>query len=320
MKRFWGVVMDIRKLEYINIRDIWNNEPRDFTTWLANNIDYLTDKLGFRLNVLGVEHQIGSFNVDIFCEDEQGNSVIIENQLEKTDHNHLGQILTYAIGSSAKTVIWISPEPRDEHVAVIEWLNEITPVDMSWYLIKIEAVRIGDSPVSPLFTVIVGSTQEGKTRGSEKRELAERHKKRIDFWDGLLNKLNLQTRLFGNISASKDSLLSTGAGVSGVNYQVIIRMKNASILLAIERRVAEENKKIFDYLFENKTAIEQVFGDAMTWRRMDGQISSRIQYDIEGCGLKDEDTWETAYEIISEKLILLDKAFKPFIKKIPQII
>ena len=217
-------------------------------------------------------------------------------------------------------MIWISPEPRDEHVAVIEWLNEITPVDMSWYLIKIEAVRIGDSPVSPLFTVIVGSTQEGKTRGSEKRELAERHKKRIDFWDGLLNKLNLQTRLFGNISASKDSLLSTGAGVSGVNYQVIIRMKNASILLAIERRVAEENKKIFDYLFENKTAIEQVFGDAMTWRRMDGQISSRIQYDIEGCGLKDEDTWETAYEIISEKLILLDKAFKPFIKKIPQII
>jgi hypothetical protein len=143
--------LKISRLDYVNIREIWQQEAADFTTWLADNIDYLNDKLGFTLNVLEMEKQIGSFNVDIYCEDEQGNSVIIENQLERTDHGHLGQILTYAVGVDAKTVIWISPDPRIEHVEVIEWLNEVTPVDMRWYIIKLEAVKIDDSPVAPQY-------------------------------------------------------------------------------------------------------------------------------------------------------------------------
>ena len=78
--------MKISRLDYVNIREIWQQEAADFTTWLADNIDYLNDKLGFNLNVLETEKKVGSFNVDIFCEDEHGNSVIIENQLERTDH------------------------------------------------------------------------------------------------------------------------------------------------------------------------------------------------------------------------------------------
>ena len=102
--------MKISRLDYVSIREVWQHEAADFTTWLANNIDYINDKLGFTLNAIETEKQIGSFNVDIYCEDEQGNSVIIENQLERTDHNHLGQILSYAVGVDAKTVIWISPD------------------------------------------------------------------------------------------------------------------------------------------------------------------------------------------------------------------
>ena len=108
--------MKISKIDYVDIREIWAHEATDFTAWLADNIDYINEKLEITLNVLETEKQIGSFQVDIYCEDEQGNSVIIENQLERTDHGHLGQILTYAVGIDAKSIVWISPEPRLEHI------------------------------------------------------------------------------------------------------------------------------------------------------------------------------------------------------------
>lgn len=300
----------------MNVKDIWKDEAKDFTKWLYKNIDYLNDKIGFTINVIETEHQIGSFRVDIFGEDEQGNSVIIENQLEKTDHDHLGKLLTYSVGAAAKTIIWISPSPREEHAEVIEWLNEMTPVDMRWYLIKVEAIRIGNSPVSPLFTAVVAPSQEIKAIGSEKKELAERHIKRIEFWQGLLPVLNGKTSLYKNVSPTKDNWLNAGTGFGGVFYQIVIRMDSASILLVIERGSSETNKKVFDYLYQHKEKIEKEFGEAINWRRMDDQISCRIQYDIPNCGLKDKNTWDKGFEVVLEKLIIWDKVFINYIKQL----
>ena len=309
--------MKISRLDYVNIREIWQQEAADFTTWLADNIDYLNDKLGFNLNVLETEKKVGSFNVDIFCEDEHGNSVIIENQLERTDHSHLGQILTYAVGVDAKTVIWISPEPRREHVEVIEWLNEVTPVDMSWYILKIEAVRIGDFPVAPLFSLIAWPSQEGKETGMVKKDMAERHLKRIQFWEGLLPVLNEKTSLYRNISPSRDNWLAAGSGVSGVNYSIVIRMNSAAIRLAIAKDKSRElNKRIFDYLYDKKDEIEQAIGDEINWRRMDNQISSTIEFDIDCCGLNDESTWEKGYEVIADTLVKWEDTFRPYLNEI----
>jgi hypothetical protein len=143
--------------------------------------------------------------------------------------------------------------PRIEHVEVIEWLNEVTPVDMSWYILKIEAVKIGDSPVAPLFSIVAGPSQERKATGKVKKDVAERHQKRFQFWEGLLSVLNEKTGLFRNISPSSDNWLAAGSGVSGVNYQIVIRMDSAAIKLVIEKdRTGELNKKIFDWLYERK--------------------------------------------------------------------
>lgn len=304
--------MQIGKLDYVNIREIWRHEAVDFTTWLANNMDYLSDALGFTLNFLDKEKQIGSFTVDIFCEDEQGNSAIIENQLEKTDHSHLGQILTYAVGLAAKTVIWISPDPRIEHMEVIEWLNEVTPVDMSWYLIKLEAVKIDVSPVAPLFTVVAGPSQERKETGKVKKDEAERHQKRIQFWEGLLPVLNEKTNLFQNISPSRDNWLAVTTGVPGLYYYITIRMDSATLkVVAGIPKNREANKKLFDYLYERKDEIEETFGNELNWRRTDNRISSRIEYDIESCKLRDESTWKRGYILIADTLIKLDAAFRP---------
>lgn len=303
--------MEVGRLDYVNIREIWRHEAADFTTWLATNIDYINDRLGFTLNVLETEKQIGAFTVDVYCEDEQGNSVIIENQLEKTDHTHLGQILTYAVGVDAKTIIWISPEPRTEHVEVIEWLNEVTPMDISWYILKLEAVKIGDSPLAPLFSIIAGPSQERKATGKVKKDVAERHQKRVKFWEGLLPVLNEKTALFRNISPSKDNWLAAGTGIGGVYHQIVIRMDGAAIKLVIEKdKTGELNKRIFDYLYERKDNIEDVFGREINWRRMDNQISSRIEYNFDDCGLRDESTWIQGYEVIADMLVKWDKAFR----------
>lgn len=309
--------MEIKKLDQINAREIWKSEPRHFTKWLAENIDFLNDKLDINLNVIQTEKQIGSFNVDIYCEDEQGNSVIIENQLEKTDHTHLGQILTYTVGTAAKTVIWISPEPRVEHVEVFEWLNEITPVDSSWYLFKLEVLKISDTTVTPLFTKVVGPSQEVKNLGNEKKQIAERHQKRRQFWEALLQLLNQKTNIYSNVNPTNDNWLNAGTGVGGVYYSIIVRKESSSIQLVIDKPSNEINKKIFDYLHSQKDDIERDFGDKINWRKMEQKKSSRIQIDINECCL-DNTTWEIGLDQLVSKFIKWNSVFNPYIKKISQ--
>jgi len=174
-------------MERVDLRKVWKDEARDFTSWLFDNIDILGEELNINITPVEKEKNVGSFSADILAESGEGTPILIENQLEKTDHNHLGQLLTYVSNLEAKKAIWISKEPRSEHEKAIEWLNELTS-DVDFYLVKIEAFRIGDSAPAPKFTIIAGPTESGKVVGSEKKELAERHKKRLKFWEGLLEK------------------------------------------------------------------------------------------------------------------------------------
>ncbi len=124
----------IGKIESVPLREIWKHEAYDFTSWLQDNIDVLNDVLGLSLSNPESEQSAGSFNVDLVAEDENGNPVIIENQLEKSDHNHLGKLITYLIAIGAKTAIWIVADPRPEHIGAISWLNESSSAN--FYLFK----------------------------------------------------------------------------------------------------------------------------------------------------------------------------------------
>ena len=135
----------IGKLKKVPLREIWKDEARDFTTWLADNIDALNEAMEANFSVVEREKSVGDFYLDIVAEDSDGNIAIIENQLDKTNHDHLGKVITYLTNLSAKTGVWISGKPREEHIKAINWLNESTPDYISFYLVKIEAVRIGDS-------------------------------------------------------------------------------------------------------------------------------------------------------------------------------
>src|SRR5215472_2565759 len=154
---------NIGKLERVALREVWKNEAYDFTQWLENNIGVLNDALDLNLVNVDRERAAGSFSIDLVAEDEGGGTVIIENQLEKSNHDHLGKLITYLTALNAKAPIWLVYDPRHEHVAAVAWLNESSSA--TFYMVKVEAVKIGDSPPAPLLTVIVGPSQESETVG-----------------------------------------------------------------------------------------------------------------------------------------------------------
>jgi len=142
------------QLEEVDLRAIWEDEPRDFTPWLAEHLDQLGEALGLNLRLIESEATVGSFAVDVLAEADDEAVVVIENQLERTDHSHLGQLLTYAAGRDAWTLIWITPEFRDEHRAALDWLNRWTTNEIQAYGVEVRAVRIGDSLPAPEFRAV----------------------------------------------------------------------------------------------------------------------------------------------------------------------
>lgn len=147
--------IEIGSLIPVDLRLAWAHEANDFTPWLASNLDRLRAAVGIDLVLEGTEVTVGPFSADILATDALTNErVLIENQLEQADHAHLGQILTYLAGLDARSVIWIAKAFRDEHLSAVRWLNNNTMDDFSFFAVEVSAVRIGDSPVAPLFSVV----------------------------------------------------------------------------------------------------------------------------------------------------------------------
>lgn len=308
----------IARLTSVPLREIWKHEATDFTRWLANNLDYLEEITGLSLALVEQEATAGDFSADILAEDGSGNMVIIENQLEKTDHDHLGKLITYMSNLNAKTAIWITSQPRPEHEKAVHWLNETLPADTAIYLIQIEAYRIADSPPAPKFTVIAGPSEESRRIGAERKELAERHILRLEFWQGLLEKLKQKNiSLHANISPSTGSWISTGAGKSGLSYNYVILMDAGRVELYIDTQDQEINKRYFDQLYAHKESIEQTFGAPLEWQRLDDKRASRIAYLVTGKGgFKNKETWPELQEAMIDAMVRLEKAFRPYVRKL----
>lgn len=311
----------IGKIQKVNLREIWKKEDRDFTSWLEHNIEYLSDRLDFDLNVISKDKDVGPFRVDLYAEDDSGKIVIIENQLEKTDHDHLGKVITYLTNLDAKIGIWITSNPRDEHIRAVEWLNENAPGDVSFYLIKLEAIRIEPQPMAaPLFTIVAEPTKEKKQLGEERKQYAQRHVLREEFWTRLLEKANKKTTIHSNVTPSRYSYISAGAGKSGVVYYYGITNKYGSCEIYLDRgKEFEEpniNKIRYDRLFKRKKEIEKDFGGKLDWERLDNRRASRISVSFEGIGLKDEEDWDALQDKMIDAMIRLEKATKKHIRKL----
>ncbi len=313
--------MPIRKFDEVPLREVWKHEERDFSAWLAENIDALSEALGISLSEAKREVTVGSFNVDIVAEDAGGNLAIIENQLEATDHDHLGKLLTYLTNLEAKTAIWITSNPRPEHVKSVAWLNEATPVDISFYLVKVGTYRIGDSDPAPLFTTIVGPSEQAKDIGQQKKELAERVLLRLRFWEQLLTRAKEKgVTLHAAVSPSKDNWIWAGAGKTGLAYLYrVLLEKNTAVELYIDTRDKETNKRIFDLLHSRKKQIETDFGDSLEWERNDHVRFARIKATILRGGLKDgERKWADIQDALIDSMDRLSRSLRSHIQALEE--
>jgi len=303
----------VGKIERIKLREIWKHESYDFTKWLQENTDVLNDVLGISLSNPEREKSAGGFSADLVAEDEAGNPVIIENQLEKSDHDHLGKIITYLTAIDAKTAIWIVTDPRPEHVAAINWLNESSAAN--FYLIKVEGIRIGNSEPAPLLTLIVGPSEESRKAGETKKDMAERYKIRLNFWKALLEKAKEKTKLHAHLTPQPYSWVGAGAGKSGLGFNYSVTQHEAKAELYIDRGKdsEKESKAIFDQLAAHKTEIEEAFGGPLAWERLDTKRACRISKRIEAGGYRDEEKWVEIHEKMIDAMIKLEKALRPFI-------
>ena len=176
---------ELGALEPVEVRDVWRNEAHDFTPWLAENLDKLAAVLEVGLDLEGTEMQVGPYRADIVARIPQDDTVVlIENQLEEANLQHLGQVLAYLAGLDAKVVVWIAKGFNETHLSAIRWLNEHTADPFAFFAVKLEVVRIGDSKPAPVFDVVERPNQWQRQvqEASRSGELSKHGKFWREFW------------------------------------------------------------------------------------------------------------------------------------------
>ena len=305
----------VEKLEPVSLRDVWSDEAKDFTPWLFDNLDLLGEQLGVDLSALEREKTVGTFSADLFATDKAGHRVIIENQLEKTDHDHLGKVLTYLSNLEAKTAIWITSDPRPEHVTAMNYLNEVVPDDTNFYLVRVQAFRIGESEPAPLFTVVAGPSPEIRAVGKEKKGLAEVDKKQREFLAQLIEKSNQEMDLFLKDSSPFDrGNVRTKATDSGKLYWLYqIKKDDANAQLFFQDSDKEFNIRSFRFLKEKQADIEEAFGDELEWDLDANRSQQYIRALSKIGGLSDEEKWPEIQDDMVDRMVRLEKALRDHI-------
>jgi hypothetical protein len=268
--------ISLGKLLHVDARTLWRSEAGDFTPWLAENLPSLGEALGLDLQLDQREAAVGDFSCDVLAREVGTNRpVIIENQLERTDHGHLGQLLTYAGGLDAAIIIWISPEVRDEHRKALDWLNRHTDEEVDFFGVVVEAIRIDESKPAVQFRPVAAPNDFGK-RVSPTESPSERGLVYQRFFQPLLDALREQHRFTNARVAQPQGWYSFSSGVTGFQYGVTFSAKGLQAELYIDSGNKERNKAIFDWLESQKSAIETELGEALVWERLDNRRASRI--------------------------------------------
>jgi hypothetical protein len=243
------------------LREVWKHEALDFTTWLLENIDVLSEALDLPLQDAKREQAAGDFSVDLVAEDGSGNTVVIENQLEKSNHDHLGKLITYLAALDARVAVWIVSEPRPEHTNAITWLNESQQA--SFYLVKAEAICIDNSAPACLFTLITGPSEETREVGETKKEFADRDAIRRRFWETLLERARQKTKLYNTLSPTDYGWMAFASGKPGLSFLTSIAQHSATAQLVIDRGKDSDSEKQDD----SRSAKESQVGNrADVWR------------------------------------------------------
>jgi hypothetical protein len=312
--------MSLGRLEKIDLRDIWKTEDQDFTPWLAReqNISLLADALGLELEVEAQEKEVGPFRADILCKDIRNDSwVLIENQLERTDHRHLGQLITYAAGLKAVTIVWVAANFTEEHRAALDWLNTVTDDDFRFFALEVELWRIGDSPAAPKFNIVSKPNEWSKTVGAATRRieaeaLTDTKQMQLAFWEQLHAELQSHPRIKTQ-KPRPQHWTNIPIGRSGMRLGAILNSREERI--GVELYMGDENAlAYFRELETDKSEIERELGIAPFWMALPDKKASRIILYKQACPLDKEDQWPEYRAWLTQRLEDFDRVFRPRVK------
>jgi hypothetical protein len=311
------VRMKLGKIEDVALRNIWINEARDFTPWLAvqENLDYLGEILGLNLVEAEQEVSVGSFSADIHCKIENDNrTVIIENQIESSNHDHLGKTIVYASGVDASVIVWIVKNARPEHVSAVEWLNDHTDSDIGFFLVEIHAIKIGNSDPAPQFKIIAQPNEYMKSvkTGSDK-ELTRSQLGRYEFWTQLNTYIEESGVKLAARKPNYDHWYDFKLGSS--KYHMTVNLLDGENKIRVALWISND-KEIFDGLYANKEAIESAYGANLEWDRKDLQKASWVADYITGFSYDDQTNWLELQKSIINKVLNFQKALKPYLGKL----
>ena len=310
-------MVELAKIENVDdLRQVWENEAVDFTPWLEKNIDQLGAALGMDLEIQDREASVGTFSLDLLAHDGNGRPVIIENQLEATDHSHLGQLLTYAAGFDASVIVWITKEFRDEHRAALEFLNGRTGEDTDFFGVAVEVWKIDDSRSAVNFDLVVtpNDWQKQARRDSAPSELGEKYR---EFFQPLMDILREEYQFTNARRAPTDTFYEFSSGFTGVRYSVSITQKGpARTYLYIDKGDKDWNESLFDQLIERKEAIEAGLGEPLDWRRLESYRACRILAGRQASIYDDDNPLKETREWMIDRLLAFKRVFGPILAEL----
>ena len=306
----------LAKITNVDLRDVWAHEANDFTKWLAKdeNISLLRDKLQIEFENVKTEGAAGRYSADIVADATDGEGkIIIENQLETTNHKHLGQLITYASALDAKHILWVVEDFNDEHKQAIDWLNKNINEDINFFLIQVEVIKIENSPHAPRFNIICEPNNWSRIIRSSAsgNKLSNAKLLQMEYWEQLIeyadkNPKNLD---FGE-KARPQYWYNLPFGASDAHIALTVRMRPKQLGCEI---YIPNNKELFDLLFDKKSKIEADIEEKLDWLRRDGERSSSIQI-TRNVDVTNKDSWNEFNEWF---LDISNKFAKAFGSRIP---
>ena len=303
---------ELGKIERVeDLRKIWSNEARNFTVWLARdeNLTMLGEAVGIDINLEERESPVGSFSVDLFATEEgTGRKIIIENQLEDTNHDHLGKIITYAAGKEASVIIWIVKRARDEHRQAVEWLNQHTDENIGFFLLEIELWKINGSVPAPRFNVVERPNDWAKAMKASEG-LSDTKKTNLEYWEAFkkyaFNQAEFK-KIFSERKAYPQGWYDLSVGNRHCHITLTATMTKNRLAAQI---YISKNKDLYNHFLAQKIAIEEFLGEEISWH--EASIDAVFGYDTYNADFNTEN-WDKYFEWYCEKAKKLREVVKRF--------
>lgn len=308
------------EIKKVPLREMWPHEASDFTPWLAENIEELGRALGMDLELTEQEASVGDFSLDILAKDlGSSHSVIVENQLTQTDHDHLGKLLTYAAGFEASIVIWVSETFREEHRQALDWLNQRTDSETSFFGLVVEVIQIDDSKPAFSFNLVASPNewQKSKKRRAQSSSISSKGEKYQAYFQPLIDELRETHRFTSAKAGQPQNWYSFSSGFKGIYYGANFAAGGkARAELYIDLGDHDKNKYVFDALHEKAESIESQFQESVSWERLESKRASRLAFYTDASITDSDSELEQVKAWHVEKLLKIKEILGPIVAPI----